>query len=1591
VTVVGLSSGVTAIAAGFYHICALTNVGSVKCWGWNSNGQLGNGATDNRNLPVDVVGLTSGVTSIGAGYGHTCALHNGGIMCWGYNSSGQLGNSTTAEQHLPVNVTGLTSGVVAIGVGGYHTCAIITGGAVKCWGNNGNGRLGDNTASDRSAPVNVIGLTNGVTAIAAEGGHTCAIITGGSVKCWGYNRYGQLGDNTTTDRLTPVDVIGLTSGVRAIAAEGGGHTCALTSAGGVKCWGWNIYGQLGNGTTSDSRIPVNVSGLTSGVTAIAEGNVHSCALTNSADIKCWGFNSNSQLGDGTTATRLLPVNVIGLEGGYSFPVLRVAPASVPANGVATVVVTLTGASAGQQIRFVSSRGNQDTFTNAVGVVNNNGILSTTIGSSNPGTVVIFVEDLTAGQALGTSAQITFTGGSGILPPVTGQVDVVGVTAQHPLDARYLQGIPVANRIDVAVDWKGTTPGHVDFILNGKVYSGPVNAAVVSHNFDMGNDLRSGHNSLRIVAVNAAGQASNPRDFSPYSVPAPVWLTGLHLAGLMSLPVLATGDLSSQATYQMGFHLPNQPFDIEALQFGVPDADTGLEWSIDGQLKIPLDCTSPFEASVTGGVSGFKLMGAEIGVETSGGLQADRVDVCAFELPHGFASLKVDATRNIYRKPVLVMITYFNAVVGTVVDQIVVVLNIQEFVGKLGEFYVDGNVHFDAGTQINLTNQFPYFSFHDLELGGGLGIEGGFRADLNVVEVKVWAGADGSIKFVRMGPVTWPPIDNWKFDSITLIGEVGAKFRVGWFERQATGSLEWKYPATIQEAMKAVARDLAITDWRLIGHSSRKDYAVFLGDNSTHQAFSPANDVIHAQAISAQNAVTSTLVSNVYTYPEPSLAVNLSNNNALIVWTYDDVAKPVGQSHEIEFSRWNGSSWSVPAGVTNDYLLDDAPQVAWANNGNAVAVWQRLNNTLPITATWDVTTATKIEIATSVYSPTVGTWSSLSLLTANTALDMKPQLARSSAGNILVVWRQNDAGLLGGIVGQTDRIAYSFYNASWGVPASAVDNILGLTELAAGNGNSAATIAYTQDLTPTGYPTPTLQLFTSMWNGSNWAAPVQQTDDSLGHRNPQVIYNAVNQPLIVWLAGNELRLKNLNTSSIVTLALDSSSAIDEFRIVQDNNGNIAAVFTAQGIQRNLYVAFYDQSHNVWGKPKQLTDDDASESYPSVGLDSTGRLLMAYASTAITSITKTATISGTGEVVTYTLPTDGETDLLTLSHEFTRNLKLAEMVISTDHPVAGSNITISATILNDGDLAVANLPISFYNGNPSAGGVLIRSAIVSNTLASGFTTTLAITYTVPLTGGAKLLYAVVDPANIFVESNETDNSLLIAAFGPDLEITSATVDYWGGSATGLVTLVRNIGTTTAPTATLAFYRGGITGTLITTNTVTPLSAGQSITMTTPENFGVLGIGSYRLVAIANQVNFTETFKSNNVYTFTLDVLPDLVVSPYYLWTTSPTGTQVVITATVFNFGAFTATNSMVGVYGTDRLIDGPVLFTRTITNLGPSQSTTISGQVSGPLACTAYVLADPYSSLMEVDKENNLAGISYRGKCYMTYLPVVLKNH
>lgn len=293
----------SAVACGDTSTCAVIG-GKVKCWGKNDTGQLGNGTTKDSATPVDVTDISDAV-SVAIGANHACALtKSGGVACWGYGVDGRLGNGQKASSPVPVQVTGLATGVTAITASWNHTCALLTNGKVQCWGSNDQGQLGtdlkdvnDHPPAQSALPIDVDNLEP-ASAISAGWFFTCAVTKSGAARCWGHNDRGQLGNGDELNRPKPTPVSGLDSGVAAIAL-GQNHACALLTAGTVRCWGFNEWGLLGRpGDASD--VPVNVAGLPSSVDALRVGASVSCARSSGGMLDCWGQTTRGQLGNGVT-------------------------------------------------------------------------------------------------------------------------------------------------------------------------------------------------------------------------------------------------------------------------------------------------------------------------------------------------------------------------------------------------------------------------------------------------------------------------------------------------------------------------------------------------------------------------------------------------------------------------------------------------------------------------------------------------------------------------------------------------------------------------------------------------------------------------------------------------------------------------------------------------------------------------------------------------------------------------------------------------------------------------------------------------------------------------------------------------------------------------------------------------------------------------------------------------------------------------------------------------------------------------------------------------------------------------------------------
>lgn len=1306
--------------------------------------------------------------------------------------------------------------------------------------------------------------------------------------------------------------------------------------------------------------------------------------------------------DSNTSTGLIYGRVNSSQNGrYRFFVrsgavnngLTVSPSTLPADGTSNAVITLGGATPDHTIQFISSLPGV-IFSPVTVVANTGGAATTTIKSSAAGSARLFARDLSTGGIFATSANVVFTAGTPGQPTLPGnpsapgEVSIVSVTSDHLLANLYPVGLGrVNNTIQLTVDWAGHPEGKVEFRFNDDA---PVTVDAIrsraSKEFDFGQILREGSNSLKIRAISADGSASATKMFTIRGWTSESdWLRPL-LAGL---PLFNRNGLELELT----FMFPGQPLGSSKIDFLLPGKSTRLTPQVMGKFTVMLD-ESRYQAEI-----GCRFYS---GSRARGQLPCPKNDL--FTLL-GKSGLNLDATGNVqgrfstawpylHRPDQLEFTLTGNATVFKQEESMLVVLNpipgaavivnglklvppAYDWVRDRGKFYfevkpeVQGKMSFDwDGLLPRPSGSTAYIQ---------LELEGGAKIDLFVAEGKVYVLGGGRIDA--------GVIPEFGIDKVKLFLALGYELKAGWFQASDRIDTEWTpYQRQVSASMASELLQQALgSQWRLIP----RDFLT--PQYGAYEEFSPAPaSATFRLAAAEQSAIQSSnlFAANVFRYAEPDLA--LLDNKGLLVWTHDDPERLLGQGYDIRFSHWDGTTWSEPANLTNDTYPDSRPQVTWLTPQTALAVWQRLNDpALPISATLDLTQTRKFQLAWATYDVPSNQWSAPVWLTADAVANAQaPTLSRAPDGSIWLAWRSNPQGQLAGDAANPDRILAARWNgAGWDTAQVVAEAAPGLADLSMGHVPGQAVLTWNSPMTATGSLTPTLQLFVSRFDGSRWSAPQQITDSAQQHVRPRVVYRQ-GEPFVVWLADNVLTVQSLqnlqaaaftlaaaasSVQSGMAISLSSDLQVDQFRVLQDSAGNLGAVFTGQrGPQRDLFLAYYDAVQAVWGNPRNLTADRAVESYPAAVLDSDDALLMAYSRTEVTEEERTATLDS-GEIVTYTAPVEGRTDLYTLASTLQADVAVTALEVSNLLPVPGEAVTLTATVANLGDLPIVGLTYAWGDNDAS-----FDEQSLSSVLVAGDSISVTTTYTPVVASQDHWLSLAVDSQNAIAESKEDNNLFQRALFGPDLLLMGSRIEPQNAEQYAIVTEIANIGAAAATSTTLAIEQAGV----YTTQITPPLAPGQVVTLTLLQDYGSREPGSYNVVLQVNpeQAAVVEQDTANNVLTTTLKVGPDLLLDPLYLEVDSPLASTVVVTLAVFNNGNITSTEALVHFARRGDGLAGSRLASQPVPALAANQFAVITTNLPGPLGCGLYVEAEPGAGAIELTRINNAAYAEVeRGRC------------
>jgi hypothetical protein len=678
-----------------------------------------------------------------------------------------------------------------------------------------------------------------------------------------------------------------------------------------------------------------------------------------------------------------------------------------------------------------------------------------------------------------------------------------------------------------------------------------------------------------------------------------------------------------------------------------------------------------------------------------------------------------------------------------------------------------------------------------------------------------------------------------------------------------------------------------------------------------------------------------------------------------------------QGEEIYYSRYDGTTWSTPSGITNDNLQDFNPKVAFDGSSHAVAVWERVKTPQTVTSTLDFTYTQAVEIAYVVWRGVSSGWTAPMLLTNNAAFDHGPVLARGHNGKLLLAWRQNAGGELLGTTARPDILYVAFWNGSaWTTPQAALSNATGLLGLSAAYyDDSRAVLVYARDTDGDLGTSADQELFALTWDGTVWNGPVQLTGDNEPDTSPTVLYDAAGNVRLLWLKGNTLyALLGSLSGTGQPVVVEDSAAILDYAATIDASGNLVLLW--QGLSPeggDVYYAAYDATRHAFSLQQQLTHDRPLEKSLAPTFAPTGELLIAYGKDQL--ITTTMAISPT--LVISNVTTFGRSDLYVLRHSLGPDLALGptDITLSAPNPASGSTVVISATLHNLGDLAVANPQVAFYLGDPGAGGTQIGATQTAPlVLAGGMTTTLSVAWTVPA-GGPFAIYAVADPARTVAEWDETNNKAHIAAVLPDMTVQDVAIHYGVGQIITLTATISNVGVARSDAFSVTFRLDDpVTGTLLANVLVASLKAKAQTQASVTWNASATSSGWHKIYAVADASGaIFEADETNNIDWASIALLPDLAVYPSGIVTTSQAG-GTVVSVQVNNEGLRNATGVTAGLYASFP-VAGTVPLAQTLLNV-PAGEMRVANLNLGWQALGFCVGVNINGEIEERDPSNNV---------------------
>ena len=755
--------------------------------------------------------------------------------------------------------------------------------------------------------------------------------------------------------------------------------------------------------------------------------------------------------------------------------------------------------------------------------------------------------------------------------------------------------------------------------------------------------------------------------------------------------------------------------------------------------------------------------------------------------------------------------------------------------------------------------------------------------------QLYAGLEATAWMSQIGPFQYVFVD-YTYDSsqsrrrpLSGMYDIGTGYVI---EAATNKNLTWKPmdrsylsagPEQFQLSETGPARRPSTTS-----ASAALDLFCRMGNASAPGAFylpSANGHVISDLTLPAQ--VTLTLLSNVY--PDASPALASSGSNLMLLYVRDTGTSNPVQFTEIAYTRFDGTSWSTPAAVAVDPRGQFGAKVNFDGKGNAVAVWEQIKDA-SFTGSDLTAVAAQMEIMTSTWSAATQTWSTATALTNNTFLDHAPQLVGPlTNGDLLLTWIQNQGNQMLGSGPRGDlnndhvmTARWDCTSATWGLPSTLVDNLSSDLSHSLAAAANKAVYMWSQDQDSNLDNFDDTELYYLVWDetAGTWGAQTRYTNDPVSDRNPKVAVGSSGDVYVVWQRGNDLVMDRNFAGSPSPVRSDSTSmGFADFSLALGPGGNVLLLWEDMAAAGpDVHYRVYDPASSTWGLDTALSNDSDLETAFAPVWDAMGNLVLAYNNIQMVKQTVSVpTTSGTIDVPGVSLP--GRTDLSIARRALVKDLSLSANALTATGTtfLAGDTITLNATVVNSGNLAVQNAQVGFYDGDPKNGGALIQTVTLAGWLVASGSQTASITWTIPSPVAAHTVYAVVNPANQVTESDKTNNTQSLALNGVNFELT-----YLSGSAAKdgsvhVVVQVKNIGAPESPVTLVKLWPKDNPGaTPLASKDVSLLNPGDAVQLVLdlPVGSQAEGDASYRLTVDEDNLS-GDIDTSNNKIIFSLDL--------------------------------------------------------------------------------------------------------------------------